>query len=97
MNPVRGAALLWLLMGIVIIFLGLPQSISQGWRQVVYIILFGPPLWVAMEVIGEILLRTFIPKSVETWPSVWRITFYVLYCLLLVFLFLDFRYIFGQL
>ena len=97
MNPIRGGAVLWLLMSIVIIILGLPQSISQGWRQVAYIILFGPPLWIGMEAIGEILLGSFIPKSVETWPPLWRITFYVLYFLTLVFLFLDLRYIFGQL
>ena len=94
MKLLLGIAAIWLGLGLMLVLLGLPTSITGDWRQGAYLILFGPPLWIFAEAFFEIVRHIFVPKSIETWRPIWRIMFYLLYALVLFSAWLGVIYFF---
>lgn len=83
MNTVFVVAASWLVLGVFLVFTGLPQSFSGGWRSALYLVLFGPPIYVLAEFvlggIGEVFFKIFVPKSIGSWHPVLRIVFFAIY------------------
>ena len=76
-------AVSWLVFGFGLVLFGIPQSLANGWKTALYIVSFGPPIWLLGEFvfggIGEGLQNIFVPKSIDNWHPVWRIAFFVIY------------------
>ena len=76
-------AISWLAVGIGLVLTGIPQSLANGWKTALYIVLFGPPIWILVETVldgvGEVLQKVFVPKSIDSWHPVLRIAFFVIY------------------
>ena len=79
----------WLVFGFGLVFFGIPQSLGNSWKTALYIILFGPPIWLLGELalggVGEVLQKIFVPKSVDSWHPVWRVAFFVIYTMTILF------------
>ena len=76
-------AISWLAVGIGLVLTGIPQSLANGWKTALYIVLFGPPIWILVETVldgvGEVLQKVFVPKSIDSWHPVLRVAFFVIY------------------
>lgn len=76
-------AMSWLAFGIGLVLFGIPQSLANGWKTALYIVLFGPPIWILGGIvlggIGEVFQKMFVPKSIDSWHPVLRIAFFVIY------------------
>ena len=76
-------AISWLAFGIGLVLFGIPQSLANGWKTALYIVLFGPPIWILGGIvlggIGEVFQKMFVPKSIDSWHPVLRIAFFVIY------------------
>ena len=76
-------AISWLAVGICLILTGIQQSLANGWKTALYIVLFGPPIWILVETVldgvGEVLQKVFVPKSIDSWHPVLRVAFFVIY------------------
>ena len=79
MKLILGIAVIWLGLGLMLVLFGLPLSITGGWRQAAFLILFGPPIWILLEALGEALQKCFLPKAIDTWHPVLRICFMIFF------------------
>ena len=83
MKTLSVVAIVWSVAGIAMVLVGLPQSITGGWRSAIYLVLFGPPISILVDAVGEgffeFLRWVFVPKSIDRWHPAWRVILYVFY------------------
>ena len=88
MKTISVVAFVWLMAGIAMVLMGLPQSLKGGWRSAAYLVLFGPPISILVDAVGEGLFNflrwIFIPKSIGCWHLAWRVALYVFYAVIIL-------------
>jgi hypothetical protein len=87
-NILGAVAVLWLGLGGLILLTDLPRSVTSGWRNLVGLFFFGPPLLIIFAMVFEFGLVGFFrfvyPRNDSSWHPIFRILWIVVTFLLFV-------------